>query len=57
MTVRKVAEEDGLSTGSCHIIISEDLGMHWVPAEFVRNSNDFPSVKISSKEQMTTKIF
>jgi hypothetical protein len=40
----------------------EDLGMHSVSAKFVptlmiRNSNNFPSAKISSKEQMTMKIF
>jgi ribosomal protein L37E len=55
LTVQEVAEEVGISIGSCHTILTYDLGMHQVSAEFVprlltiRNCNDFPSVKISSK--------
>jgi hypothetical protein len=35
LTVREVAEEVGIFTGSCHTIITEDLGMHWVSEKFV----------------------
>jgi hypothetical protein len=62
--LREVAEEDAIFTGSCHTILMEDLGKHRVSATFVpnswlmiRNCNDFPSTKISSKEQITIKIF
>jgi transposase len=30
LTVREVAEEVGISTGSCHTILTEDLRMHRV---------------------------
>jgi hypothetical protein len=35
LTVRKVAEKDRISIGSCYIIIPEDLGMHWASSKFV----------------------
>jgi hypothetical protein len=35
MTVREVAEEDGMSIGSCHTVLVEDLGMHRVSEKFV----------------------
>jgi hypothetical protein len=35
LTVREVAEEVRISIGSCHTILMEDLGMHWVSAKFV----------------------
>jgi hypothetical protein len=64
LTARKVVEQAGVATGSCHRILMEDLGMHWVSAKFVtRHLTDdqklqhFPSVKISPIEQMMTKIF
>jgi hypothetical protein len=64
LTARKVAEEVGVSTGSCHSILMEDLGMHWVFAKFVtrlwtddQKLQHFTSEKISAKEQMMTKIF
>jgi hypothetical protein len=47
----EVAEEVGISTGSCHTILVEDLGMHQVSVKFVPNS-----WLMISKEQMT-KIF
>jgi hypothetical protein len=34
-TFREVAEEVGISIGSCHTILTEDLGMHLVTAKFV----------------------
>jgi hypothetical protein len=34
LTVREVAEEVGISTGSCHTILMEDSGMHQVSAKF-----------------------
>lgn len=35
-TIIKVAEEVGISIGSCHTILMEDLGMHHVSAKFVQ---------------------
>jgi histone-lysine N-methyltransferase SETMAR len=35
LTVREVAEEVRISNGSCHTILTEDLGMHRVSAKFV----------------------
>jgi hypothetical protein len=35
LTFREVAEEVGISICSCHTILTEDLGMHWVSAKFV----------------------
>jgi hypothetical protein len=35
LAVQEVAEEVGISIGSCHTILMEDLGMHGVPAKFV----------------------
>jgi AraC-like DNA-binding protein len=35
LTVKEVAEEVGISIGSCHTILTQDLGMHRVPAKFV----------------------
>jgi hypothetical protein len=35
LTVREVAEEDGISKTMCHGIITEILGMHCVAAKFV----------------------
>jgi hypothetical protein len=32
----KFAEEVGISIGSCHTVLTEDLEMHWVSAEFVQ---------------------
>jgi hypothetical protein len=34
-TVQEVAEEIGISIGSCHTVLTEDLGMLWVSAKFV----------------------
>jgi hypothetical protein len=34
LTVREVAEEVGISFGSCHTILTEDLGLHRVPRVF-----------------------
>jgi hypothetical protein len=33
--LREVAEDVGVSTGSCHTILTEDLAMHRVPTKFV----------------------
>jgi hypothetical protein len=35
LTVCKVAKEAGLFPGSCHAILTEALGMHWVSATFL----------------------
>jgi hypothetical protein len=35
LTVREVAEEVGIFTGSCHTVLTEDLGMYWVSAKFI----------------------
>jgi hypothetical protein len=37
-TVREVAEEVGIPSGSCHTILTEDLGMHWFSAKFMPKS-------------------
>jgi hypothetical protein len=34
LPLREVAEEVGISIGSCHVILTEDLGMYWVSAKF-----------------------
>ena len=35
LTVRELAEECGISVGSCHHILTEELKMHRVAAKFV----------------------
>jgi hypothetical protein len=35
LTVREVAEEDGISKSMCHMILPENLGMHHVASKFV----------------------
>ena len=35
LTVRKLAEECGISIGSCHHILTEELKMHRAAAKFV----------------------
>ena len=35
LTVREVAEEAGVSKTMCHMILTENLGMHHVAAKFV----------------------
>jgi hypothetical protein len=35
LTVRDVADECGISVGSCHTILTEELNMHRVAAKFV----------------------
>jgi hypothetical protein len=35
LAVREVAKEAGISTGSCHTILTEDLGMHRASAKSV----------------------
>jgi hypothetical protein len=35
LTIQEVAEEVGISIGSCHTVLMEDLGMHQVSAKFV----------------------
>ena len=35
LTVRELAEECGISVGSCHHILMEELKMHLVAAKFV----------------------
>jgi len=35
LTIREVAEEDGISKAMCHEILSENSGMHSVAAKFM----------------------
>jgi hypothetical protein len=54
LTARKVAKKAGVSIGSCHRVLMEDLGMHLASAKIVsrlltddQKLQHFPSVKIS----------
>lgn len=41
ITIREVAEDVGISTGSCHAIFSDVLGMKRVATKFVPKSLNF----------------
>jgi hypothetical protein len=59
LTVREFAEEVGIFIGSCHIISTEDLGMHQVPAKFVpRHVTDEEKLqRFSSCEIILQKVY
>jgi hypothetical protein len=39
-TAQEVAEEDGISIGSCHTTFTEDFGMAWFSEKFVPRLSD-----------------
>jgi hypothetical protein len=59
LTVREFAEEVGISIGSCHIILMEDLGMHQVPARFLLRLviDEQKLQRFSSCENILQKVY
>ena len=62
LTVKELAEECGISVGSCHHILTEELKMHHVAAKFVphlmtrdQQAHRFKSVRICLITQKMTK--
>ncbi|XP_033212386.1 protein GVQW3-like [Belonocnema kinseyi] len=48
LTIRELAEESGISDGSCYVILTEKLNMHCVTAEFVP--------RLMTKDQQANRV-